>query len=69
VAYTLTLTCALSILAITALLVFELYTNSAELGTSLGGPFLSTSVWDPVAGEFERCHLSMARWLRPRWRC
>jgi phosphate transport system permease protein len=52
VAYTLTLTCALSILAITALLVFELYTNSAETRHKFGWSFLSTSVWDPVAGEF-----------------
>jgi phosphate transport system permease protein len=52
VAYTLTLTCALSILAITALLVFELYTNSADTRHKFGWSFLSTSVWDPVAGEF-----------------
>ncbi|HEV8413098.1 MAG TPA: phosphate ABC transporter permease subunit PstC [Bryobacteraceae bacterium] len=52
VAYTVTLTCALSILAITALLVFELYTNSAETRHKFGWSFLSTSVWDPVAGEF-----------------
>jgi len=52
IAYKLTLTCALSILAITALLVFELYTNSAETRHKFGWSFLSTSLWDPVAGQF-----------------
>jgi len=51
-AYLITLTCALSILAITALLVFELYRNSAESRAKFGWSFLSTSVWDPVAGQF-----------------
>jgi phosphate transport system permease protein len=52
IAYVLTLTCALTILAITALLVFELYTNSSLARHKFGWSFLTTSVWDPVAGQF-----------------
>ena len=52
VAYVITLTCALTILAITALLVFELYTNSALPRHKFGWLFLTTSVWDPVADQF-----------------
>lgn len=51
-AYLITLTSALSILAITGLLVFELYRNSAESRHAFGWSFLTTSVWDPVAGQF-----------------
>lgn len=52
VAYVVTLTCALTILAITALLVFELYRNSALPRGKFGWSFLTTSVWDPVAEQF-----------------
>ena len=52
IAYVITLTCALTILAITALLVFELYKNSAEPRHQFGWSFLVTSTWDPVSGEF-----------------
>jgi len=52
IAYVITLTCALTILAITALLVFELYKNSAEPRHQFGWSFLITSTWDPVSGEF-----------------
>ncbi len=52
IAYILTLVCALSILAITALLVFELYKNSTDPRHKFGWTFLTTSVWDPVAGQF-----------------
>jgi phosphate transport system permease protein len=52
IAYVITLTCALTILAITALLVFELYRNSAVPRLRFGWSFLVTSTWDPVAGQF-----------------
>ena len=52
IAYVITLTCALTILAITALLVFELYKNSAVPRHQFGWSFLVTSTWDPVAGQF-----------------
>jgi phosphate transport system permease protein len=52
IAYVITLTCALTILAITALLVFELYTNSTVPRHKFGWSFLITSVWDPVAEQF-----------------
>jgi phosphate transport system permease protein len=52
IAYVITLTCALTILAITALLVFELYTNSTLPRHKFGWSFLTTSVWDPVAEQF-----------------
>ncbi len=43
---------AASIVAITALLVFELWANSAESRQTFGWHFLATSTWDPVAGKF-----------------
>src|SRR6185312_2874194 len=52
IAYVITLTCALTILAITALLVFELYKNSAVPRHQFGWSFLVTTTWDPVAGQF-----------------
>jgi len=52
IAYVITLTSALTILAITALLVFELYKNSALPRHEFGWSFLVTSTWDPVTGEF-----------------
>ena len=52
IAYVITLTCALTILAITALLVFELFENSAVPRDKFGWSFLVTSTWDPVAGQF-----------------
>ncbi len=52
IAYVITLTCALTILAITALLVFELYKNSALPRHQFGWSFLVTSTWDPVAEQF-----------------
>src|SRR5258708_40288506 len=52
VAHLLTLTSAASILLVTALLVFELYKNSALPRQKFGWSFFATSVWDPVAGQF-----------------
>src|SRR5258708_2271449 len=51
-AYLLTFICAASIILITALLVFELYRNSLLSRQKFGWSFLTTSVWDPVAGTF-----------------
>lgn len=42
----------LSILAITALIVYELWISSAMPRRKFGLAFLFTRVWDPVAGEF-----------------
>lgn len=43
---------ALSILAITALIVYELWVNSSLPRRQFGLAFLFTRVWDPVAREF-----------------
>lgn len=52
IAYAVTFSSAVSVLLITALLVFELYKNSALPRRKFGWSFLVTSVWDPVAGQF-----------------
>jgi len=52
IAYSITFLSALSVLLITALLVFELYKNSAVSRHKFGWSFLFTSTWDPVAGQF-----------------
>jgi phosphate transport system permease protein len=52
IAYVVTFICAASVLLVTALLVFELYLNSAPSRAKFGWSFLYTSVWDPVAGQF-----------------
>lgn len=52
VAFLITFICAASVVLITALLVFELYKNSAVSRHKFGWSFLTTSVWDPVAGQF-----------------
>ena len=52
IAYLLTFACALSVVLITSLLVYELYKNSALPRHKFGWSFLFTSVWDPVAGQF-----------------
>src|SRR5580658_3528482 len=44
--------CATGILAITALLVWELWTHSAASRMKFGFNFLRTTTWDPVKGEF-----------------
>ncbi len=43
---------ALSIVAITALVVFELWINSSLSRNKFGFGFLLTSTWDPIAGQF-----------------
>jgi phosphate transport system permease protein len=43
---------AASIVALTLLLVYELWINSAPSRGKFGFAFLVTSVWDPIAGQF-----------------
>jgi phosphate transport system permease protein len=43
---------AASVVVITALLVFELWANSGQARHTFGWKFLTTSTWDPVAGQF-----------------
>ena len=50
--YGISLLCASSIVAITALLFYQLFVNSALSRHKFGWDFLSTSTWDPVAGQF-----------------
>jgi phosphate transport system permease protein len=45
-------TCAASIIAITAFLVFELWVKSAPSISTFGWSFFVTRTWDPIAGEF-----------------
>ena len=52
VAYLLTFLCAFSVLAITGLLVWELYQASAESRSAFGWSFLWATDWDPVNGKF-----------------
>src|SRR5579863_7577194 len=52
VAYLITCACAISVVAITALLVYELYEKSAGSRAKFGWSFLFTSTWDPVAEQF-----------------
>lgn len=44
--------CATSIIAITALLVYELWNRSEPSRLQFGWTFLISSAWDPVAGKF-----------------
>lgn len=50
--FLLTLACAASIVAITVLVVHQLYVHSAESRNALGWNFLIGQNWDPVAGDF-----------------
>jgi len=51
-AHLLTIAFASSVLAITVLIVMELYRASAVSRHALGWAFLYRSTWDPVAGDF-----------------
>ena len=51
-AYLVTFAAALSILAITALLVYELYINSALTRHKFGWSFLFSQAWDPSSDDF-----------------
>ncbi|HTY61209.1 MAG TPA: phosphate ABC transporter permease subunit PstC [Acidobacteriota bacterium] len=44
--------CAASIIAITILLVYELWTKSSLSMATSGLRFLTSQTWDPIAGEF-----------------
>src|SRR5271154_4259189 len=52
VTYAVSLISAVSIVAITALLFYELFVNSALARHKFGWGFLVSSAWDPVAGQF-----------------
>jgi phosphate transport system permease protein len=52
VTYIVTLTCALSIIAVTTLLFYELFSQSALSRQKFGWAFLFSTTWDPVAGQF-----------------
>ncbi len=52
VAYGLVFTCAGGIVALAALLVYELWMNSALSRQKFGWSFLVTGTWDPIAGHF-----------------
>lgn len=52
VAYAIVFTCAASIVAITATLVYELWLNSALSRHKFGWSFLFTQIWDPIVGQF-----------------
>jgi len=51
-AYAITLTAAMTILLITALVLYELVAQSGLSRHKFGWSFLFTSTWDPVAGNF-----------------
>lgn len=50
--YGTTLLCALSVLAIVALVLFELYSRSKLSITTFGWKFFTGENWDPVSGDF-----------------
>jgi len=52
ISYFVTLCCAVLILAIVALIVFELWINSQPTVKTFGWHFLTTSTWDPNGGKF-----------------
>jgi len=52
IAYTVTVTAAAAILAITTLLVYHLWTGSALPRGKFGWDFVTSRAWDPVAEQF-----------------
>ena len=52
IAYLVTLTCAVAILLVVALLVWELWRNSRPTIHTFGWRFLATSTWDPNGEKF-----------------
>ena len=52
IAYLITFIAAAMVLLVTALLVYELYINSAVSRSKFGWNFLFTSTWDPVNDQF-----------------
>ncbi len=51
-AYGLVFTCAAGVVAVTGMLVYELWSSSALSRQKFGWDFLFTRTWDPVAGRF-----------------
>src|SRR5262245_19114216 len=51
-AHLITLAAAAIVVAITTLIAFELYRYSATSRHKFGWSFLTSQVWDPVAGQF-----------------
>src|SRR3979490_149077 len=52
IAHLITLLAAATLLLITVLLVYQLWTLSAGARTKFGWMFFVTKTWDPVAGDF-----------------
>lgn len=52
IAYSITFTASASIILVTALLAYYLWTGSALTRQSFGWKFIFTQTWDPVAGQF-----------------
>jgi phosphate transport system permease protein len=52
IAHGLVFTCSAAIVALVALLVYELWINSSLSRQKFGWDFLVTTTWDPVAGQF-----------------
>jgi len=52
ITYGLVFACAAGIVALTALLVYELWVHSALSRMQFGWRFLFTHTWDPIAGQF-----------------
>ncbi|SRR5579871_5029280 len=52
IAHLITLLAAAALLVITALLVYQLWTLSAESRVKFGWTFFISKTWDPVAGDF-----------------
>lgn len=52
IAHLVTLIAAATLLLITALLVYQLWTHSAESRAKFGWKFFVTETWDPVSGDF-----------------
>ena len=50
--YGLVFSCAASVLLLTGLLAYELWTHSALSRVKFGWSFLFNSTWDPIAGQF-----------------
>jgi phosphate transport system permease protein len=52
IAIGITFLCAMTVILVTALLVYELFINSSVPRAKFGWSFLTSSTWDPVAGQF-----------------
>ncbi len=52
IAHGIVFTCAAGIVVLTALLVYELWVNSALSRYKFGWSFLANRTWDPIAGQF-----------------